>query len=225
MPCGPVKRIRRTRQDKAVPKVLDFDYDDELPPWGGYENVRLTVTLNKFASHQEIADMADAFSLRLYPLKTDPVWPRDFQSGAHELGEDRRCAVRIAWALTQAITAHLTAELSGLQLKIMLYILNRTWVWKKPREGIPYSHFLEGVISKGECFHSPIAKSSGHLHAALKELEKMGLIRISDARTDYEDIKAYEIHVRNVLSRAESIKRKTKDARTKNSQWKAKRKI
>jgi len=209
MLSGEVKRIRRSRPIKAVPKIPDLDDDEfwDIPRWDEEEDVRSSATLGEAVEADDIAGIADAISKRWYPQNSDPEWPKHFLSKAQSMKGDRRHASRVAWALMHALTTQLIGHLPDLQLKVMLFILNRTWGWKKPREGIPYSHFQGGVFVKGQQIHSPVAKSPEHLHDACKRLESMGLIRITVAKSDHGNVNIFEINVRGVMKLMQEIQR------------------
>lgn len=207
-----VRRIRRTRSPKAIEKSSEFD-DYVLSDWVD-EDLRTAtkpITTNAINS---IGRIASSITHRLYPVKDDMTWPNDFSSQAKKMKhEDSRDAFRVYLALNQALTTTLIGSLSDLQFKIMIFILNRTWFWKKPREGIPTSHFLKGTFVKGKRIQASIAKSPDHFRDACKSLEERQLIRITDAHCEYGRVNVYEIDVEKVISMAEQQQRTARKPR------------
>jgi len=209
MQSGAVKRIRRTRPGKATPALsLDDDEFWEIPPWDN--DKRDTTSTDQIAeagASNDVTKIASAISRRWYPLTSNSRWPESFASRATAMKKDCREAFRVALALTVALTTQLIGRLTDLELKIMLFILNRTWNWKKPREGIPASQFLGGVFHKGIQIQAPIASSPDHLHRACEQLERKGLIRITSALCNHGYVNVFEIDVGKAIQMADSIQR------------------
>lgn len=195
-----VRRIRRTRSLTPAEAFPEID-DDDLPPW---EEIKYSSAgkPSKANSSNDIGQIALAISQRHYPDKGNLTWPDDFSSKAKTMGKDSRDAFRVEWAIYKALTTALIDSLRDLELKIMLFILNRTWAWKKPREGIPTSHFLNGVFLGGKRVQAPVAKSPTHFSDACKRLEKDGLIRITHAHCTSGSVNVYEINVGKVIATA-----------------------
>lgn len=201
MASGFVRRVRRTRSSKTVDTFSEFDDDEPLPDWDEKEDCAagkraITDTSN------DISKMAVAISQRWYPDDGSLTWPDDYSSKAKAMKNDAREAFRIEWALNKALTTALAGSLGELELKVMLFILNRTWAWKKPRDGIPFSHFSKGVFMNGKMVQAPILKSPDHFHDKCKRLEEKRLIRITDAHCQYGRVKVYEIDVERVINMA-----------------------
>jgi len=159
-----------------------------------------------------IVAIASALDRRYYSRASQNArWPDDFHSKKKTMSsEDRKLAGRVQFALMVALTTQLIGALSALEFKIMLFIVNRTWAWGKPREGIPASQFMDGAFIKGKQIQAPIAKSSDHLHEAWEGLNRKGLIRIDTAPCKYGYVKVYEIGVGEVLRTADEIQRTTR---------------
>lgn len=210
-----VKRIQRTRLLKATDSLPSFE-DDEFPDWDNRESCssgrRVTVDTSN-----DYGRIAEDISKRYYPDNGDMTWPDDYPSKAKAMRKDAGNAFRVEWALLKALTTTLVASLSELEFKIMLFILNRTWAWKKPQEGIPTSHFLNGVFHKGRMVQAPIAKSPSHFNEACKRLEGKGLVRITNAHCTSGSVNVYEINVRKVMAMArqqQQSSRKPDESRT-----------
>lgn len=205
MADGFVRRIRRSRISTAIdaPSALD---DWEPPPWGGAE-YSSAPKIAKANASKDIGRVAADITQRFYPDNGDMVWPADYSSRAKRMEKEAQDAFLIEWALNKALTNALVDSLSDLELKIMLFILNRTWAWKKPREGIPFSHFSKGVFDKGKRLQAPVVKSPGHFSNACKRLEEVRLIRITEARCETGSVNIYEINVGKVISMAEQQQR------------------
>ena len=214
MPDRFIKRIPRTRLRKTPDPHFDFD-DDEFPEWDAREPCSLGKRATENALN-DIGSIAEAISKRHYPNNREMTWPDEYSSKAKVMGKDAGNAFRVEWATLKALTTSLVDSLSDLELKIMLFILNRTWGWKKPREGIPIKHFLTGVFQKGKRVQAPIAKSPSHFNEACKRLEGAGLIRITTARCTSGSVNIYEINVRKVIQIAkqqQQLARKPEESR------------
>ena len=200
-----MKRIRRSRVAEVIEPCSEFD-DCELPDWdeGAYGSAAKRATASV---SNDIGRIAANIAQRFYPDNGNLTWPEAYSSKAKAMGKDARNAFRVELALNKALTTALVDSLSDLEFKIMLFILNRTWAWKKPREGIPFSHFSKGVFVRGNKVQAPVAKSPTHFHDACKRLEGARLIRITEARCETGSVNIYEINVAKVISRAKQQQR------------------
>ena len=72
----------------------------------------------------------------------------------------------------------LVADLSGAELKVLLYIIRRTFGFKKDRDPISFNQFLTGITTKdGHRLDRGCGiKSRSHLSTALKNLEALGAV-------------------------------------------------
>lgn len=214
MGTGSVRRIRRTRSRKTPDPLFDFE-DSELPDWDSRESCA-KVKRQTVEVPNDIGGIAECISQRYYPNHGNMTWPDDYASKGKAMGKDAGDAFRVEWATLKALTTSLVDSLSDLELKIMLFILNRTWGWKKPREGIPTSHFLTGVFHNRKRAQAPIAKSPSHFNEACKRLEGKGLIRITTAHCTSGSVNVYEINVRKVIAMAKQqqlLARKPEESR------------
>lgn len=66
--------------------------------------------------------------------------------------------------------------LSGNELAVLLFIVDRTYSYGKHAEVIPARHFLEGVWSGDECIHGPLNMVGKTLTDCLKSLREKGYI-------------------------------------------------
>lgn len=204
-----VKRVRRSRARVATESSSALDDDWTPPPWNE-EEVRKRAKPSENNTTNDIAGIAEDITRRYYPSSGDLTWPKDFSSKAKEMRGEAKGAFRVELALYRALTTVLIDYLGNLEFKIMLFILNRTWLWKKPRDGIPTSHFLEGVFVAGKRVQAPISKSSSHFSEAVGSLEKKGLIRVTEATCKSGVVNVYEINVGRVISIADRIQRSAK---------------
>lgn len=208
MLSGAVKRIRRTRPARATSThSLDDDNHWDIGRWEGDDDgAKSTDKIVPTGAPNDIARIAGEIGRRWYPANENPRWPDNFHSKAKAMKKDCGEAFRVELTLTRALTTQLICSLSGLELKVMLFVLNRTWFWKKPREGIPASQFMHGVFIGGRQIQAPIATSPDHLHQACDQLERKGFIRISTASCEHGYVNVFEIDVGRVITMAEGIK-------------------
>lgn len=78
----------------------------------------------------------------------------------------------------------LLPELSGAELKVLLYIIRRTFGFKRDRDSISLSQMLHGVQSRsGEVFDRGAGVSKPTLLQALRSLEERGIIQTERRRS------------------------------------------
>jgi len=78
----------------------------------------------------------------------------------------------------------LLPELSGAELKVLLYIIRRTFGFKRDRDSISLSQMLHGVQSRsGEVFDRGAGVSKPTLLHALRSLEERGIIQTERRRS------------------------------------------
>lgn len=212
---GSVKRIRRTRSPTPTDAFSEPE-DFELPAWDEIEQCS-TEKRTTADTPNDIGKIAANISRQYYPDSGNMTWPDDYSSKAKTMRKDAGEAFRVEWALYKALTTALVDSLSDLELKIMLFILNRTWAWKKPREGIPNSQFLNGVFLGGKRVQAPVAKSPTHFSNACKKLERERLIKITEAHCINGSVNVYEINVSKVIATAkqqQQAARKLKESKS-----------
>jgi DNA-binding transcriptional ArsR family regulator len=92
-------------------------------------------------------------------------------------------ALRYVTAI-RAVSCHWVSFLGGAEIKILLFIIERTFRWSKDAERISAKHFTEGMKRKedGYCIHEGTALSHNTVRAALRSLQEKGLVSVSEER-------------------------------------------
>ncbi len=93
----------------------------------------------------------------------------------------------------------LAPQLLERHLKIMLYVMRRTFGFKKSTDRISISQFLEGITTRdGRQLDRGCGLSKKPLLEGLKELESAGLLTVvrSTNRHDGHEVNEYELHLR-----------------------------
>ncbi len=66
--------------------------------------------------------------------------------------------------------------LTGNELAVLLFVVDRTFSYGKHAEVIPQRHFLEGVWSGDTCLHGPLKMGVRTLENSIKSLRERGYL-------------------------------------------------
>ena len=78
----------------------------------------------------------------------------------------------------------LLAELSGAEIKVLLYIIRRTYGFKRERDAISLSQMLCGIQTKdGKVLDRGVGLSKPTLLAAMRGLTERGIVRAERQRS------------------------------------------
>lgn len=103
----------------------------------------------------------------------------------------------------------LLPKLSGAELKVLLYIIRRTWGFKKATDAISISQFTDGIITKDKRVLDEGCgiKRRETVIEALNTLEKMGCVTSQKGKETAGDnaTSIYSIHFKEVVSKADYL--------------------
>ncbi|MGI8552035.1 MAG: replication protein [Dehalococcoidia bacterium] len=87
------------------------------------------------------------------------------------------------------------AELNGAELKVLLYIVRRTFGFKKEGDTISLSQLSDGIKTRdGKQLDRGTGLSKSAVKVAVKSLEKRGLITVTRQEADgYNSVNAYSL--------------------------------
>lgn len=118
-----------------------------------------------------------------------------------EAHDTRGFIVPNATQVPNELLDHMLPDLSGAELKVILYIIRKTFGYSKENTGdrVPMSQFLSGTTSKGKVIDRGTGLSKRALWKAIASLEEKGLIEIMRGKTDdgMRDINHYRLVVRD----------------------------
>lgn len=220
------------RQTQSADGSAQFNRDSsaalmpaDVDPW--YESIqrRYTLNLDRYVVPGsenrmvdgdiiEIVEAANDICVRypqMYDASIQLAWPRDFVSIAQSMSTLHRKRARIVYgALNKAIISQWMSELTITELKVMLFMLMRTWDWCKPMEGISLTHFTNGFCdSAGVCIQTYASSKRTGIVDAIHGLSFDDLIlvrRIRMQSSPHLRINVYEPHVANILLGANQLK-------------------
>jgi phage replication O-like protein O len=91
----------------------------------------------------------------------------------------------------------LLADLSGAELKVLLYICRRTFGFKKESDAISLTQIAEGITTRdGRVIDRGTGLSKRHVQRALKRLEEQQIVEVRRdmSRDGVNDINTYSLH-------------------------------
>jgi len=111
--------------------------------------------------------------------------------------------------LPDVLFDQLLTRLTGAELKVLLYIMRRTWGFKKDTDAISYSQFQNGIITKeGKVLDEGCGiKRRETISEALDSLEAMGCITSQKGKETAGDnaTSIYSIHFKEVVSKPDYL--------------------
>jgi phage replication O-like protein O len=98
----------------------------------------------------------------------------------------------------------LTPQLSGAELKVLLYICRRTFGFKKESDSISLSQIAQGITTRdGRVLDEGTGLCKRHVQRALKVLEKKNIIKVIRKvdETGLNEVNTYSLNMRETGSR------------------------
>ena len=98
---------------------------------------------------------------------------------------DFRLRIPNTTQVPNVILDHYMAELSGAELKVLLYVVRRTFGFQKEADSISLSQLVSGITTRdGRVLDKGTGLSRRAVIAALKELEDRGLVKADRVQND-----------------------------------------
>jgi hypothetical protein len=207
---APIARRRRVRLSNPLPRPGDAH--SVIPQV--YESDLSAEDTPTFSYDYGMAEFAEQVTDKWYShLRDDEpqVWPADYVARIPaDNKKDRSKCLLIAYRLLWALASQYIGVLKPLEYRMMCFIVNRTWTWHKPREGISLRQFRDGVFdtTTGECLQSGIGNSDAGLIRARNRLRTVLLLHWGYARTTHINttICWYEVNVMHLLGGADDLR-------------------
>jgi len=193
---------RRVVRKRPAASGLNEIFDDQpLPAWRD-----LPGNDDGGSNESEIAELAATLEAKYYPRASLKFWPKDFRSRAGQIEQQDKVSFRKIYAkIQEAVTAYLINELGELELKLMLFVMNRTLKWSKFWEAVPYSHATEGVFIKQKLIQARLTVNKTHFIGTVEDLIDRKLIREDVANSESGEVRVLSINIRGVLDQAQSV--------------------
>lgn len=139
------------------------------------------------------------------------IWPRDFQPRIPPSNmKARGYCLHIAYRMLWALGSQWIGVLRPLDYRMMCFVVNRTWTWRKPREAISLRMFREGVFDNetGECLQAGLGSNDAGVIRARAKLCGAGLLSYGMARTSVLNVRIcwYEVNAIHLLGGADDLR-------------------